>query len=125
LEYKYDSLGNITHIYKNKEALNDDTLIYRWGSHTNTNLTPKEKDTDGLSFSLLPPQNEKAVATTIGAINSTGVLVAVQDGPLHVSVRPTNRLELFDWIISRPGAEVSPHPYTILLKEITWDVKGG
>lgn len=55
------------------------TIIYRYGGSSPGNLTPKEKDKySGLSFSTEPKPG--AVATTIEALNATGVVYAVQDG---------------------------------------------
>lgn len=45
-----------------------------------------EKLNSGLSFGLTPQPN--SWQTTIEAVNSTGVLLAVIDGPAHVSVYP-------------------------------------
>lgn len=63
------------------------TVIYRYGGTNPGNLTPKAKDKyTGLSFSTVPMPG--AAMTTIEALNATGVVYAVQDGPTHVSVRP-------------------------------------
>ncbi|MEQ8156527.1 MAG: RHS repeat-associated core domain-containing protein, partial [Clostridiaceae bacterium] len=99
------------------------TVIYRYGSGSNTNLTPRPQDTGGLSFSLTPPASGKYVVTTIQAVNATGILRAVKDGTNHVSVMPTNPLTMSGWIASRPNAQTSPHPYTVTLKSIVWDSK--
>ena len=65
------------------------TVIYRRGGTNPGNLTPKEKDKyTGLSFSTVPIPG--AAVTTIEALNATGVVYAVQDGPDHVSVRPVD-----------------------------------
>ena len=89
------------------------TFIYRWCSGTYTNFTPRPgKDNTGLSYSLSPPSDgSKYTYTTIEAINSTGYLFAVQDGPNHVSVNPTDISKMQDWMESRKNAETSPHPY--------------
>lgn len=55
------------------------TPIYRTGSGNATNLTPREKDITGLSYSLTPPIGEPYTVTTIEAVNKTGVLTAVID----------------------------------------------
>ena len=96
----------------------DSTVIYRWGNGTNTNLTPREQDKTGLSFSTTKPASGKYTETTIGAVNSTGSLMAIKDGPSHVSVMPANPTDMQSWIDSRPTAEVSPHPLTSTLKAI-------
>ena len=57
--------------------------------------------------------------TTIEAVNKTQVLTAVQDGPNHVSVFPVDESQMEGWIASRKNAETNPHPYTVLLQEIS------
>lgn len=73
--------------------------IYRYNGTNPGNLTPRAKDKNtGLSFSTIPPINNKTAAvTTIEEVNSTGNLIAVQDGPSHVSIKPRNGT-MFDWI---------------------------
>lgn len=73
--------------------------IYRYNGTNPGNLTPRAKDKNtGLSFSTIPPINNKtAVVTTIEEVNSTGNLIAVQDGPSHVSIKPRNGT-MSDWI---------------------------
>ena len=96
------------------------TIIYRLGSGTYTNLTPRPQDTTGLSYSLTPPPlGTSFTVTTIEAINATGVLRAIKDGPNHVSVVPVNISEMPSWIDPRPTAESSPHPYTQILRNIS------
>jgi hypothetical protein len=97
---------------------NDGTVIYRWGSGSNTNLTPREKDRAGLSFSTQKPTSGKYTATTMEAINATGILAAVKDGPGHVSVMPTDPSKMQEWIDSRPSAQTNPHPLTETLKSV-------
>ncbi|MBE5783238.1 MAG: RHS repeat-associated core domain-containing protein [Clostridiales bacterium] len=76
------------------------TVIYRYGGTNPGNLTPKEKDKNtGLSFSTVPRPN--AAATTIEALNATGIVYAVRDGATHVSVRPVGA-EITDWINAGP-----------------------
>jgi len=63
--------------------------IYRYRGTNPGNLVPTrmdEKLNSGLSFGLTPQPN--SWQTTIEAVNSTGVLLAVIDGPAHVSVYP-------------------------------------
>lgn len=86
-------------------------------------MTPRPKDIGGLSFSLTPPASGKYIVTTMEAVNATGVLKAVKDGPNHVSVMPTIPSTMSGWIASRPNAQTSPHPYTVTLKAIVWDGK--
>ena len=73
--------------------------IYRYNGTNPGNLTPRAKDKNtGLSFSTIPPINNKTAAvTTIEEVNSTGNLIAVQDGPSHVSIKPRNGT-MSDWI---------------------------
>ena len=56
------------------------------------NLTPRAKDKN-TGFSLL----YRLAVTTIEEVNSTGNLIAVQDGPSHVSIKPRNGT-MSDWI---------------------------
>ena len=63
--------------------------------------------------------------TTIEAVNSTGVLMAVIDGPNHVSVRPTNPIEMSLWIQSRPTAIENPYYLTTILAKISIKNNGG
>jgi hypothetical protein len=99
------------------------TIIYRYGSGSNTNLTPRLQDVGGLSFSLTPPASGKYVMTTMQAVNATGILRATQDGPNHISVMPAIPSTMSGWIASRPNAQTSPHLYTVTLKSIVWDGK--
>ena len=65
------------------------TYIYRHNGTNPGNLVPTDNDvffSSGLSFSTVPKRN--SWRTTVDAINSTGVLRAVVDGPTHVSVYP-------------------------------------
>ena len=74
----------------------NDTVIYRRGGTNPGNLTPKVKDIDsGLSFSTM--YTPGSATTTIGEVNATGVLKAVQDGATHVSVTPVHAT-MADWI---------------------------
>jgi hypothetical protein len=102
-----------------------DTVIYRKGSGTNTNLTPRPiKDTNGLSYSTIKPAGPYT-QTTINTINATKVLKATPDidNPTHILISPTNPFTISDWINSRVNAEINPHPYTVILKSISQ--KGG
>lgn len=116
---KEESIPEVAVLSQN---LNPDTIIYRRGSGTNTNLTPRQQDVTGLSYQLTKPEG-KYTMTTIGAINSTGCLLAIQDGANHVSVIPVNADDMSNWIDSRTDAENKPYYLTILLKSIS--VKGG
>ena len=79
-----------------KDLPKKETVIYRYGGTNPGNLTPKAKDKDsGLSFSTIPMPG--AAMTTIEALNATGVVYAVQDNAVHVSVRPVGAT-MEDWI---------------------------
>ena len=95
------------------------TVIYRYGGTNPGNLTPKQKDaTSGLSFSTNPPPiGVSAAVTTIEALNSTGVVIAIQDGPTHVSVTPIDAT-VQDWIDMGVSSK-----WTKALKEtvVKWD----
>lgn len=94
------------------------TIIYRWGSGSNTNLTPRPQDATGLSFSTVKPASGSFVVTTMEQVNTTGVFVAIKDGPTHVSVVPIDVTKMPEWIESRPTAETNPHPLTQTLKSV-------
>ena len=53
------------------------------------------------------------------------MLIAVIDGANHVSVRPTNPLEMQNWINSRPTARDNPYYLTIILVSISIKSNGG
>ena len=66
--------------------------IYRYNGTNPGNLTPRAKDKNtGLSLLY------RLAVTTIEEVNSTGNLIAVQDGPSHVSIKPRNGT-MSDWI---------------------------
>jgi len=103
-------------------VLPKDTVVYRYGATNPGNLTPKIKDAfSGLSFSTVPPlPGQKAAVTTIGALNATGMVVAVRDGLTHVSVKPAPHMgTLQDWINTG-----SSHPCTAAVKSVVipWEV---
>lgn len=97
-------------------------VIYRFGSGSNTNLTPRPVDKTGLSYTTTKPL-KGYTATSIQAINASGQLIAVQDGANHVSVKPINMKKMSEWINSRANAEKKPHLYTKLLRTISLRVK--
>lgn len=99
------------------------TKIYRYGSYTYTNFSPRPQDITGLSFSLTPPTSGSYSVTTIDAVYKTGVLVDIIDGPNHVSVRPKKMSTMSSWISSRTNANTSPHPYSIILRSISIRIK--
>jgi len=101
----------------------NDIIIYRTGSGNATNLTPRDVDTTGLSYSTIKPQSGSYTVTSIDTINSTGVLRAEQDGTTHVSVSPIDPSTMQGWIDSRENASTNPHEYTILLQSISVKIK--
>lgn len=130
--YEYTTAKSKVRTKEEEEALaiartkpNEFTFIYRKGSGNATNLTPREIDTSGLSYSLTPPVGQPYTVTTIEAVNSTGVLVATIDGPNHVSVRPVSISELPMWIASRPTAKEKPYYLTTVLVSISFIIRGG
>lgn len=44
---------------------------------------------------------------------------------MHYLVVPKDPLKMEEWMKSRADAEINPHQYTILLKHITINLKGG
>lgn len=98
------------------------TVIYRLGSGTYTNLTPRPQDKTGLSYMTSNP-GKGYTATTMQAINATGDLVAIKDGGNHVSVKPVNMKKMQEWINSRGNAEKKPHLYTKILRSLSVKVK--
>lgn len=65
---------------------NNATPIYRIGSGNESSLTSY----NWIVIFSAPHVREPYMATTIGAVNSTGVLTATIDGYNHVSVCPIN-----------------------------------
>ena len=97
---------------------NGGTVIYRYGGISAKNLTPRSKDcTSGLSFSTVPRKG--AAMTTIEAINASGGLSAVQDGPTHVSVSPVGA-SVMEWYEAGSGSI-----WTQLLQELVSLFTGG
>lgn len=93
--------------------------IHRWGNKTYTNLTPRERDIEGLSF-YLECTRPKYMETFINLVNSTQKLVAEVDNMEtgHVKVYPVDIQSIYEWINSRNECESNPHEYTILLYNI-------
>lgn len=96
------------------------TVIYRWGNGNGVNLTPRDVDSNGLSYTLVKPEGKKYTATTMELVNATGVLEAVRDGENHVSVFPRDKSKMPEWQASRPNANENPHQYTLILREISY-----
>jgi len=99
------------------------TVIYRLGSDSPWNMTPKQKDltcnktgcVPGLSFTLDKPQSGSYVETTVEDVfkSSAGQLVALNDYGRHVSVFPvTNGLfdygKLEGWVNTLPEQGINP-----------------
>ncbi len=77
----------------------------------------------GLSFTTTRPYMGDYSITTMEAVNATGYLIAVQDGPHHVSVLPVDISKMQEWIDSRPTALVKPHLLTQILSKISRKVR--
>ena len=94
LYYGYKDLTKTKSTKKSKsksEKKDNNTILYRYGGSSPNNFTPRLTDTDGLSFSSLPPSNgKKAMVTTISAIEATGLLEVEKNGATHYSVKPKN-----------------------------------
>ena len=74
------------------------------GRENPSNLTPRPKDfSTGLSFSTKRSTSGPNVATTIEAINATGVLRAIQDRPGHIAVLPMGGT-VQDWHNAGPNS---------------------
>ena len=107
-----------TNIQEKAREKKSPTYIYRRGSSTFRNLTPRAFD-DALSFSLTPPSDGKAFRTTMEAVNATGVLVAINDHDDYVSVMPIDYSTMEEWRNTRETANEAPHAYTILLSTLS------
>jgi hypothetical protein len=99
-------------------------VIYRLGSGTATNLTPRVQDST-LSYTIRKPISGPYTATTLKAVNATGKLVAFIDNQAtgHVSVVSIPATRMKSWQDSRPNAEKNPHELTKLLQKISIKVK--
>lgn len=100
------------------------TIIFRTGSGSYKNLTPRVIDTKGLSYQLTIPLNCKFAFTAMELVNESRVLCAKKDGSDHVSVIPRVMFTLQQWIDTRDTSETKPHAYTILLRSISIRVGG-
>ena len=85
--------------------------IYRKGSATDNNLTPRPKDKDGLSTNVNPPPTKHQVIDT----SKLNQLEAVQDGADHASVRPKDMTRMQEWIDSK-GSQ-NTHEFTQELRD--------
>jgi len=100
-------------------ALPNDTVIYRWPKlgTLDVTYTPSARDMEnpkvGLSFSTIPKPG--SAMTTIGALNSTGVVYAVHDGTTHVSVYPIGGT-MNDWHNAGPSSIWSQAVQSVCVK---------
>ena len=136
-EYVGQTIENVKEKTKEEavaiEKVEDEqTFIYRLGNGNHANFTPRPGiDMGGLSYQYTKPVGAAYHMTTIEAVNATGVLRAVPDGPNHISVIPIDRSQLLPWMNTREGVKDNGlgevHPYTYLLEGITiayFDKKG-
>jgi len=92
--------------------------IFRKGSSTDSNLTPRPVDTGGLSTTVKPPPGKSQVIYPARLKQ----LEAIQDGADHASVRPKDMSRMQEWIESRGGD--TTHEFTQELREaITREAK--
>lgn len=94
-----------------------DNLVYRNGSGTPTNLTPRPTDKEGLSANVNPMPGKNQVIDTTKLDN----LCAVCDNPNtgHVSIKPKDMSQMKSWIDSR-GSDTT-HPLTQELMDAVVD----
>lgn len=92
----------------------NDTIIYRMGSNSYYNLTPRPTDTNGLSF-FSDVYLGKCVITTRELVNATRTLKATGSG--HVLVSPVAG-DIAAWIAAKNNADSNPHPYSVTLQQI-------
>lgn len=83
-----------------------DNLVYRGGSGTPNNLTPRARDVEGLSANVNPLPGKNQVVDT----SKLDQLCAVCDNPAtgHVSIKPKDMSQMQGWINSRGGDTVHP-----------------
>jgi hypothetical protein len=74
--------------------------VFRKGSATDANLTPRPVDTRGLSTTIKTPSGKSQVIDPARLKQ----LEAVQDGADHASIRPLDQSRMQEWIDSR-GAD--------------------
>ena len=89
-------------------------IVYRGGSKSNKNFTPRPKDIDGLSTFNKPILGKNQVIDTSKLTNLEAVLDNPKSG--HVSIRPKDKSKMQEWINSR-DCEESTHPFTKELQE--------
>lgn len=101
----------------------NDTIIFRWGSHTYYNLTPDYDDyreNTGLSFTIEVP-HKKCVLTTLELVNETAELRAIVDHAPHCRIDPVLG-DMADWADTKETADTDPHPYSVILYRLTIEV---
>ncbi|WP_269764308.1 RHS repeat-associated core domain-containing protein, partial [Burkholderia ubonensis] len=83
-------------------------VIYRGGSRTPVNLTPRTQDVTGLSANVKPVPGKSVVIDT----SRLNLLCAICDNKKtgHVSIKPKDPSQMAGWIQSR--AEGGDHPLT-------------
>jgi hypothetical protein len=97
------------------------TNLYINGGQTASNLTPRLRDTDGLSsFDTLErgvKLGQKGVCIAVSCL-ADGGLQAVKTGedPGHYSISPIDPQGLADWLQSRADGTFESNPYTQFLQ---------
>lgn len=123
--YKPEPQSNINHLNNTQDVIRDNNLnqssftdsmpypatgiIYRRGSATDTQLTPRTVDKNGLSANINPaPGKNQAIDTS-----KFEKLCATCDNPKtgHISITPKDMNQMTPWIKSRNTAG-EPHPLT-------------
>ena len=84
-------------------------FVYRNGPDTPKNLTPRTKDTNGLSANTHPMPGKNQVIDTL----KLDKLCAICDNPKtgHVSIKPKDESQIQDWINARDNSPEN-HPLT-------------
>jgi len=95
------------------------TIIYRTGTGSFMNLTPRPRDVGGLSYQFSVPAQGPFTVTSIEALNATGVLRAIVDGKDHISVMPIPPSLMPGWIESRVDADNNPHALTRVVRALS------
>jgi hypothetical protein len=97
--------------------------VYRGGSNSADNLTPRLGDKSGLSTfdnlqAATPPGGKAQVIDT----TRLQLLIATPDAPLpgHVSIGPRNPADLHDWMAARGTGQT--HPFAKELQDAIVDV---
>lgn len=85
-------------------------LVYREGSRTIRNLTPRPDDTDGLSTWETPDHFEPGTKLQVIDLDRLKLLNGEPDAEGHVGLRPKDGRDLAAWMAARDG-EVW-HPMT-------------